>query len=254
MKTSLAIVMTATLISFTSTAPAAIVLFEDDFESPVVTDFSVSAPSGWIKATAGPFGANRSGIWNDTYEVGDGSTTLEGNNSSLSTGASYSTPDGDQAYLLTYYNANNGITTAEGAIGEVGLGDYTVSFLQGMPTNVVDGQFNNAVGDVTVTLYAMDGVTNASRNNITTTPTGATVLVSQVISSSATTLESKSLVFTQENAALVGQDFAIRFQADSFDFPLVDDVSVSFVVIPEPASLALMGIGALLIAGRRRKA
>ena len=233
-----------------ASANAAIV-FSEDFETPATDNFTTAAPSNWVKGSTGPFGSNRSGVWDESYTVGDASTTLESSNSSVPDGAGFSTSDGSQAYLLSYYNNNNGITSKEGVIGDIALGDYSLSLLMGIPTNIVDGQFNNAIADITVKIYAIAD-SGVDRRNATVAPVSATLLDSTVLSSTANALESKTFNFTLSDSQYVGQDLAIQFQADAYDFPLLDAVALDFVAVPEPRAALLGGLGLLALLRRRR--
>ncbi len=104
-----------------------------------------------------------------------------------------------------------------------------------------------------------DGVNYTVINDLSTWTSTNSGTTGAVDGNSAT--YSASLAATVSSLSIAnGSNFSIRFAADrgsgsgSSQGIAIDDVSVTGTVIPEPASLALLGLGGLLMLGRGRRA
>lgn len=241
-KTLLAAATTAALVGVS--AQAAIV-FSDDFESPDVTaaqsDGNTSGAIDtvkWQRSDEG-FGSTRQG----TVDEAHGDFTEIG--------------DGEQAYAFRY--TNSGITTKDGLLGAAVAGaTFTVTF-----DVVVDG--HNGPADVTgdpsldpmpytAALVTFNGGLRDRMNgggigqettSILATTSGAT------LSTDYTQVTFFYTIDAIDDAAVIGHDVALRFHGASYT-AIIDNVSVD-AVVPEPGSLALMGLGGLMMLRRRRK-
>lgn len=236
-------VVTGTLLLATTSANAVLV-FSDNFELPNVGTTGYTTTNGvpgtsaqrdttkWVGANQG-FGATANGI----IDEGTGW---------------FSDPNGEQAYAFRY--TNSGVTSAEGAIGALMAGTYNLTF---------DVVRDAIPGDPTVaTPYSVQLIafnSGVARNDVRSTPAGATVLASR--SGNALTDFSWSTVSLQLNVLPgnlnIGRDLAIRF-IGATSSAIIDDVALdgpsAAIIVPEPAtaSLALMGLGGLMLRRRLR--
>jgi hypothetical protein len=215
-----ALVVAVALLFIPSAAQAEIV-FSEDFESPDVSTTSTTQYGGtyhnnivpnsnWIGATQG-FGANRRGVVAEQF--GDYTAPPE---------------NGAQAYYFGY--TNSGITTAEGAIGELVMSaTYTASFDIARDNNQTSSSY-------AAQLIAFgDGVL---RDDVRSTPAGSTVLAS--VNGSVTTNDMSTTVsfqFTSDINYLgeLGKDIGFRFLGNSSN-PIIDNVTLD-VLVPDPLTL-----------------
>lgn len=234
----------AALAIYASSANA-VIIFAEDFESvedgfyPVLADDPGAAPdvtaaqsdgntSGafdsnyWVKANQG-FGSGRQGLVDEDH--GD-----------------FTDPAGKQAYAFRY--TNSGLTTVEGLIGTLAAGNtYIVSF-----DVVLDG--HNSTTPYRVSLVTFDGAArNDVRNNTGATATLASANGDATGDGLYTTV---TFSYTSDGTeSVLGHDVALRiFGATSS--AIIDNVTVDDGTIPEPASLALIGLGGLVMFSRRR--
>lgn len=237
--------------AFAVSSHAANVLSED-FEVPDVT----TASQQWPTATNGMWVSNQSFNGFRKYVVDENTAFTAGN----STG-SFTTPDGEQGYTFGY-NAQVGMTTAEGVLGTFdNEGTMTLDFLWGRTTDETDTPL------VWITFYAFNQATtaNSDRDNQADQNPGGTEGVDWVrlgtrtsYGSTSSTLEAFQHQVTLLDPAtgyatdITGWDLALRVGADNFQYGVVDDLQLDITLVPEPSSLALLGLGGLLIARRRR--
>lgn len=231
MKKRFATLLTPALLA-ASSANAALI-FSDDFESPDVTaaqsDGNTSGAidtAKWVKANQG-FGSTRQGTVDEAH--GD-----------------FTDPVGEQAYAFRY--TNSGITTLDGLIGALTPGTtYNISF-----DVVLDGHNNTTPYSAALVTFN-GGARNAmnsggiSQNTtlVLTTATGNATNdgLYTTVSFSYTTGDNAG------DSAVLGHDVALRF-AGATSSAIIDNVKVE--VVPEPGSLALLALGSLAIASRRR--
>jgi hypothetical protein len=229
---TLAALASVTFFFAPATLQATIILTED-FESPDVTaaqsdgNTSGAIPTGWVGATQG-FGATRRGIVDEAH--GD-----------------FTDPVGEQAFAFRY--TNSGLTTAEGEIGVLTLGaTYTVLF-----DVVLDG--HNSTTPYNAYLAAFDaGAT--TRNDVRSDTNQRTILTSTSGNATNDGLYTQvSFSYTVDGTTpvgLLGKDVGLVFRGASSS-AIIDNVSVDVVTaIPEPATLALLGLGGLAMLVRRR--
>jgi hypothetical protein len=232
-------IATTGFFTLTDSTSAALIFF-DDFESPDVTPGPYGTFNGvpktsqqrdtakWVGATQG-YGASSNGILDEAGTpvpfIGD--------------------PDGSQAYGFRY--TNSGVTTAEGVIGALLEGTYTVSF------NVVEDL------EVPGTYYRMEFVAFNPGDNRTECRGARPGTVLAVASGNAgTSWKTITTSFTALAGDLsLGKDIGIRF-IGATSSAVIDDVSLDAPAqeIPEPTALAMLlclgGVG-LLGWVRRRK-
>ena len=207
------------------------IVFSDDFESPDVTgaqsDGNTSGAidtAKWVRANQG-FGSGRQGTVDESH--GD-----------------FTDPVGEQGYAFRY--TNSGITSKDGVIGVLTAGTtYTVSF-----DVVLDGHNNTTPYNVLLVTFN-GGARNDTRGSGTT---GTTSLLAST-SGNATGDGNYTTVtfdYTADGTEVsIGHDVAVRFRGATSS-AIIDNVSVD-VLIPEPGSLALLGLGGLLVGYRRRR-
>ena len=222
--------------NFTTTEPdGPRTIFSESFESPVVSGYAANTvpDTGWVGATQG-HRAN----WRGLYNEGDGSV--------------FTTAFGEQAYLLDY--TNSGLTTDEATITDVLTAGVTYTL-----------KFNVAVregesGSYRVELVAFDlGDDDAARTECRRNLRPGTILA--FATGDVTTSDmwaNGGIVFTPDSSdPSLGKQLGIRLIKSGGDM-LYDNIKLTdnslADVIPEPATLSLLGLGALLALRRRRKA
>jgi hypothetical protein len=115
-------------------------------------------------------------------------------------------------------------------------GDYTIDFLHAWT-------YQGNPGTINVEAFAFDGSTETSLGT-------ATVIT---LSSPVKTWTAGSHNFSvTTGSALIGQDLRLRFTSPSSGYAGFDTITGDFEAVPEPGSLALLGLGGLLVARRRR--
>ena len=168
----------------------AVVVFSDDFELPDVTAAqsagytSGTVSTDWVGATQG-FGANRRGTVDEAQ--GD-----------------FVDPVGQQAFAFRY--TNSGVTSAQGVIGALTLGNtYNVSF-----DVVMDGNGSGTPWRVKLVTFDDFALRNDVRNDA-----GSSVLVNMNGNATSDGLYTNiSFSFSADevtHAASIGKDLAIRF-------------------------------------------
>lgn len=212
-------------------APAA-TIFEEDFEAPYNTDVNAAnsagntsgaTPTDWVRATQG-FGANRNGLVDESS-------------------GQFIDPTGEQAHAFRY--TNSGLTTKEGVIGALTAGlTYTVSF------DVVMDGYNSGLPYVADLFVWNPG---ARRDDVRANSFGTLLAGTSGSATSDGLYTNVSFTFAPDpvtHAALIGGDLTLRFKGASSSGN-IDNVKVQ--AVPEPGSLALLGLGAGFIGGRRRR-
>lgn len=214
------------------------IVFSDDFESPDVTgaqsDGNTSGAidtAKWVKANQG-FGSGRQGTVDESH--GD-----------------FTDPVGEQGYAFRY--TNSGITSQTGVIGALTAGEtYTVTF-----DVVLDGHNNTTPYNAMLVTFN-GGNRNDTRGGGTTGTTSTLATVSSPSDGLGgnitvnTTYQTVTLTYTSDGTeAELGHDVAVRF-IGATSSAIIDNVSVD-VLIPEPGSLALLGLGGLMVGYRRRR-
>ena len=213
------VVMLLAAVVLSASASAGFIPLSEDFEAPVVVGYDdKTAPADWTYATQG-YGSNKCGLNND--------------------GA------GNQVFSFRY--TNSGVTTKEGVIGNLELGQtYTITFdviadrsITELSYSVQLAAFEAGVGRNDARESFIDGgnavvLTSAEGSAL---DTGAWATVSFEFTADAV-----------DNAASIGKDLGIRILGASSSSN-IDNVSIS--AVPEPATLALLGIGGLLLRRKR---
>ncbi|MBI1336550.1 MAG: PEP-CTERM sorting domain-containing protein [Phycisphaera sp.] len=204
------------------TLPAAVnanIIFSDSFESPVTSNpATLDAPANWDYTTGRP---DLNGIFNQTA----------------------STPYGDQ-FLRVFSNGGgwNMVTTASMLNHTIALGEaYTLTLNYGTIVT-------NRSGNFLVQLLAIDGSNNQS------------VLASDFRSWTTSNLPSSTAsdLFTLSHTAAdhAGERLAIHITqyAAATAHAIIDNIQLDAdaTLVPEPASLALLGLGGLLMIKRSR--
>lgn len=223
-------------------APAAIVagdsvsagiIFADSFESPIVTGQTTTVPDGWVDSAQG-FGSGNSGTANEDL-------------------GTFSTSFGSQAAVVHFFD-NAGLTTQQGTIGALQADvEYTISF------NVARGSDTPDTSTYELEFVAFDEVADEDRDDVRESSfllSSTKTLLAQASGEVSSTDMSQTVSFTYtadsvDDAALIGQDLAIVIHSKESTNVFYDNVKVS--VVPEPGSLALLGLGSLLTASRRRR-
>lgn len=246
--TRLTAAMAIALLYFAVTAQAT-PIFSDDFEYTITNSatYTVANTSQqidttkWVRATSG-FNASRNGIVNENR-----------------TGESFSDPTGSQAWAGRY-SSNTGVTTAYQQIGTLTAGQtITVSF-----DSVIDSYNNGSDINAYLVLFDGAGTRNSVESDLNNTAAALVRFTGTATNSYATYNFSYTVgdpVFDNNGAAsgtsttwlntLLGKDIALRFKHTND--ALVDNVSVSISVVPEPSSLALLAFGMIWLWLFRRK-
>ena len=234
----------------------ATIVLEEDFESPDVT----TAQQVWPDDTASLWVSNESFNGFRKYVVDENTSFTAGN----STGT-FVTPDGEQGYTFGY-NAQVGMTSAEGAFGTAGTfsgeGSMTLDFLWGRTSDETD----NAL--VWITFYAFNPATTADtdRDNQADQNPGGTEGVDWVRLGSRTSFGSTSstLAAFQHSVTLLdpttdyatdisGWDLSVRIGADNFQYGVVDALVLDITQVPEPSTLGIIALGTFGLLLRRRR-
>lgn len=231
MKKQLAALMMPAVLTAASANAATI--FEEDFEAPYNPDVNAAqstgntsgaTPTDWVRATQG-FGASRNGLVDESS-------------------GQFTDPTGEQAHAFRY--TNSGLTTKEGVIGSLTMGlTYTVSF-----DVVMDGGRNDGL-PYDADLFAWNP--GARRDDARSDGFG-TILAGAAGNASDDGLYTTiSFTFTPEvgtHDGLVGRDLTLRFKGATTTAN-IDNVKVE--ATPEPGSLALLGLGGVMMLKRRRR-
>ena len=223
--------LSAGALLFAATSTQAALVFSEDFEGYGNTDDNTVAtydkqpplPTNWTRASNG-FGSDKIGL------------NLVGTNTVLST-----------------RYTNSGLTTNDGVIGTLTAGEtYTISFdvsldgtadpfLVGLVT-FADGAARNSVnGSIADGTSAVLASTSGSWSGTEWTAGGGAIVSGSTI----------TFTYTADGTeGSLGDDLAVRIDGASTSAN-IDNVSVD--VVPEPGSLALMGLGGLMMLKRRRR-
>lgn len=217
----------------TATSANAGLVFTETFEGYGNTDDNTLAsydkyppvPTNWVASSTG-------------YKSSDSGLNLVG---------------GNTVYSFRY--TNSGLTTAEGVIGNLTAGEtYTISFDVSLD--------NGSASPFQVYLATFAG--GASRSDVSSGGTNGTSAVLATVSGSydggagawtATggTVSGSTITFSYTadgTEGTLGQDIAIRLDGSTTSAN-IDNVNVD--IVPEPGTIALMAIGGVLVAHRRRK-
>jgi hypothetical protein len=254
MKKTLATFTTAALVTGATQTQAAVVLTEN-FELQDTASFVQAWPDStasiWVSNQS--FNGFRKYIWDENWT----STALPG----IPDSSTFTTSDGSQGFVFGY-NAQVGMTTKEGTLGTVtGSGTITFDFLMGQAS--ASTATNSSI---LVEIFAFNPATTSDANRggkATDNPTGVSgvdwvQLHNETFTSTTSVLEAKQAAVVVGNPAtdyatdITGWDIALRVGGGNFNHGVVDAYSLDISLVPEPSSLALLGLGGLLIARRRR--
>ena len=109
-------------------------------------------------------------------------------------------------------------------------------------TNIGTARASNSEGFYTVSF------------SVTDDGSGGVDLAVEVVDDDASLTGTATLTFNDTTPIAANGTFGLLFDADgSAREGYYDNLAVTFDAVPEPASLALVGLGSLLIAGRRRR-
>lgn len=216
----------------TATSANAGLVFTETFEGYGNTDDNTVAtydkfpptPTNWQPTDTGAFGAKNHGL------------NLDGTNT-----------------VYTFRYTNSGLTTLEGVLGNLTAGEtYTISFDVSLD-NVIDSPF-----DVGLLTFAP----GASRNTVSSMGDGASAVLASVSgnynlggywTATGGTVSGSTITFSYTadgTEGTLGQDLAVRLDGASTSAN-IDNVKVD--IVPEPGTIALMAIGGMMVARRRRK-
>lgn len=227
--------------------------YSQDFEGLDATDPNALANDGWQFFAAG---INPNGSTSFTFgPIGAPNNSANPNVSLISTSDGGEPPAGNQGLLfLTDNNSPLINDPADDRVLELSVFQQQTISAADIGTSVifsflVDGNAFPPTGNAAAEafLITLDPNAGFSRTNDLTFDTTS-------IADGANLAASITLDLT--DSALEGQilQFGFRNRASDFEGSAVDYDNVTFGVVPEPASLALIGLGGLMMATRRRTA
>jgi len=217
-------VVAALLVLSMSAAAVAIPIVNPGFEDPVLADGDWALATGW---SGGYYDLSDPGVW---VIVNDGDAGTY--NPSAAQGFGGIAPDGENvAYATSYVGYDCGLSQVLSAMLEADT-NYVLSVLVGNPVLYNGGW----AGDYRIELLA-----------------GGTLLASASGASPMTDERWSKAILTYNSGAApdqLGEALEIRLLAVDFaDWYEVDFDNVALV--PEPATLALLGLGALMLKRKR---
>lgn len=158
--------------------------------------------------------------------------------------------DGEQvAYLLITGNAAP--RSSFQSIGTIdALTIYTVSFAYGHRADSAAASNLDPNPNFSVNLESGSTILGGASFGTPLGVVGETALSTPAVG----TWNSASFSFDSSDfAGLVGDDLTLRFSVSGEGMTLFDNFVLTETVIPEPASIALLGLGGLAVFGRRRR-
>lgn len=183
----------------------------------------------------------------DTTGVGNGSGfaangwVFNGGNAGATANLASLVPTADSpTFFSRGTDTGFGTGTSDGDV--LAAGDYTISFVY--IADYTTSANLAPVASLEFTIYAWDGTTQ--------TPLA---FLDPIDPSNARVLQNESIDFTvATGSAVIGQQIQFGFVGDGTSaFSAFDTITGEFTAIPEPTSLALLGLGGLLIGARRRR-
>lgn len=152
---------------------------------------------------------------------------------------------------LTLSNRTGGSQGGTGVYG-LTLSDYGFNFVENVATfNDPDGDGSNATGDTTA-----GGTAGTSLSTAASTGNGAGLTATFGTSAAfaadvQTAINSGGSLNYLITTDATGQNF-VRFADNNTTTAAGPSLNIDYTVVPEPGSLALLGLGGLLVARRRR--
>ena len=186
---------------------------------------------------------NGNGYWNPTDTHFAGATDDPD-------GTMGSPTDGEQVAYLLIQGAGADRSSFQ-SIGTIdALTIYTVSFAYGHRADSAAQPFLDPNPNFSVNLESGATILGGASFGTPLGVTGETALSSPAVG----TWNSASFSFDSSDfAGLVGDDLTLRFSAGGEGMILFANFVLTETVIPEPASVALLGLGGLATIGRRRR-
>lgn len=193
-------------------------------------------------ALADAFAANTGGVWDMSFVAG----AFDGNYTSyeLSYGVSQSntltltSTDHDDGDFISGYNASSTTTSGISTGGFMGKTSGGNSGLSG------DLVWTPSTALTLISITTLDRDDAARQSRLTATLQDNTVIFTASAGADTDTLQ--VLTATVDNPIV-----SFTFEQTAGSFSRYDDLG--FIVVPEPGSLALLGLGGLLIGTRRRR-